>query len=561
MPFNSKKAGKALGKALGKPFTAMYASGGEFPVSIPTPAERTYEQRAPLGSENEARDETREQGPAALGSQTPAEMSRPTTTEAYKPAAVTLAPPPASFHRHDLPFVTARTRPDSRPESKLLPDAPFLPGVYRDERHAMTSPPPRPEFAHADSYAESTRSSTLVDNTEDHMRQLFNALPPEAQALAYTRLAEQRERERELEARREQAAQWEAEAEARIEHELREKERALRARQPAGLPDQHSDAYDGAYLSSPARAPPPLSGRHPAEAARSPTNFASPRRQRSPQEEFEEQIAQLLEAQTLPPRAPSRHTSLRRPPAPPSHDPPRTLSDPSAPRAIVPPRPVHSPRTPRTYPDVPRIDGQATPLSRPTGDTEVRAALAAKIRALQAALDTLDVTENAEVADESDFYALSAPSTMTLGGSRAGSPEVPLSRPGHTPTPSGWNLGVLDPAPDVFAKPERVPRFRTHSRSASRSHPADLRATPSIRSRAATPLKVLELDAIPPPRAVSPRTVQRPLPLELEPSSRPTSLAHFVDGRRAMQTPPPEYAAGPQFPVRLEATIDPTALF
>jgi hypothetical protein len=346
MPFNSKKAGKVLGKAIGKPFTAMYAAGGEFPVSIPTPADaRMQGSRPPQPKSEKEREKEKEKGrekddekKGLAPSETPARHT-PTKSEKDRPAEVTRAPeyplvPPAP-ERYDSNLLGAqRPRLDSRPESGLLPHGATILSGYQDEKHAIvTSPSVGPldaasnaterwsDYTYANSKHSSGSQMRSVDDAEDHIRELFNALPPEAQALAYARLAEQRERERQLAAKREQAMMWEREAEARIERELREKERARIERERADQRDrpgrEHYDAYDGAHLSSPAgRVLPPIpSGRRQQSGEQSGDQPAlgrqtsiqrrapvGPRRRPSPQEEIEEQIAQLIEAQTLPPR-------------------------------------------------------------------------------------------------------------------------------------------------------------------------------------------------------------------------------------------------------------------
>lgn len=677
MPFNSKKAGKALGKALGKPFTVMYAAGGEFPAIIGTPAdarmqaycepqERSGKQREKEKSE-EKDDATKDRVPTSEAAVQPA----PSKSEKDTPAQVVRAPQypqvPLPSERHNSPLLSAqRPRLDSRPESGLLPQPSVTPSVgYRDEKHApVTSPalvpveasshPGRsPDFSLGGSKNSSGPPPRSLDDTEDHIRQLFNALPPEAQALAYARLAEQRERETQLAVKREHAMMWEREAEARIEWELREKERARIERETAHKREQdrhyhhfgpnrdHYDAYDSASLSGPASRPTrpghrQLSGdaspleRQASTLRRVPVG---PRQRFSPQEEVEGQIAQLLEAQMLPPRpagVPSRHTSLRgRSTASPtglSYDvPPRTLSDPAVPDSFVPPRPVHalphvqpSPRarlseSPGPPPDMPGssfdLVGSTSQMSTPRskaagGDSEVRAALAAKIQALQAALDTLDVDHDDDVSEivgadrpptfsGGDFDSFPSPPTQAPSIAReaqwrSGSPEGPLRRPAHTPT-SGWMPCVPeDLLPRAGAAEDFLPRMGgtredlyarsatwTKSISGSRTAPQGTpRQHDTSRPRAVAPHDVLQLDDFPAPHPrvanVSPHTMRRQLPLEEEPCSRPSSDFggdHFIldsyDRRGFRQTPPPEYATvGPYLSVRPRPpTIDTTALF
>ncbi|BEJ00832.1 hypothetical protein CcaverHIS631_0506890 [Cutaneotrichosporon cavernicola] len=688
MPFNSKKTGKAFGKAFGRSFTAMYATAGVVPVSVATPAHtrmQVHPTSVPKSDRDEQGDDARDRTEKDHQSTSDEPVRHiPTKSVRDSPAEVTRVPQYSSDQVPSERHLSSHLRPplpqqDSRPESGLLPDnSSVVPGVgYRDEKHAiMTSSVlgPVDSDRNAGRWPDHTYANTKhswgsqmhsLGEEDDNIRQLFNALPPDAQALAYARLAEQRERKQQAATNRNQVVMTEREAEACIEQELREKGRAREERKrlqqghgKSGHVDKPDcdnwDAYDGAYLSSPAgRMVPPVPSRQQsadtAALQRQVSNTrrvpAGPRRRLSPQEEVEEQIAQLFEAQTLPPRpahAPARHTSLRTrssdspstishfegpprtlsdPAAPRAFAPPRTRSDPPVPRTLVPPRPEHDPvhawpsprprltSSPSHSPELPHYNldfaGPPSQMSTPRtraagGDAEVRAALAAKIKALQAALSTLDVEDDDDVSEiasaehlpmshRNDMYlfpstpaqspAISPKGTMRVP-SPADSPTRPENPAEHTrpektaePTPShfGWMQGAPEwlqsrpgPIGDLSARAgthSHSPRTSIHKLGVSQSQPQPRGGmpNPAPRPRPVGPHDILRLDDLltPQPRAnARPIGLRDQLTVEAEPISLPSSELgsnHIIDNydhRGFRRTPPPEYTTiGPDLSV------------
>lgn len=661
MPINSKKAAKSFGRALAKPFTAgMSAGGGEFtmPVSINAPGDargRAFgdaPEKSEKGKEKEKDREKDKQNQAQSEPQTPSTQLPSERESPWKPAKKYSwksekespnevlrtphhLPAPASAQRQGSPLLGLQIPSDNtRPESGLLPDPLPVPTglTYHNEKHAiMTSPALRPVDAidtarrterwadrmYPDSKHSSGSQPRSADDTEDHIRQLFNALPPEAQALAFARLADQREREAQLAAMRDRERQWERDAEARFEREWRENERARMERARGemrrapsvhghhdyhaaydGIHRDHNEAYDGMYRPFvrrlPVPGPLPLAQRQPMGEPRGPRRQGSehhrnhqppPHRRVSPtsaQEDLEAQIAQLLEAHTLPPlpdiprrdsgggsgaNSPARRPSTRggrwtstAPSAPPAHpigpapSVPRALSDPlvPAPRSALPPRPAHGSSHGSPFAGAPLVMSPAAvpvdlaaPLPQPStprskaagGDSEVRDALAAKIRALQAALDTLDVAD-----DDDDVSSVAN--------------ESPSIRP---------HSGVIASL-DLFSRPQA--HATGHRRGTSDVRDLDPQ-TPRLVAPV-TPRDVLNLNRD--LRAPRPRMAREsPSPLALPtlhlpeetgddsvPSSRPSSELGadddfhlgIEDDRRGMarRTPPPEYATfGPDF--------------
>lgn len=684
MPINSRKVAKSVGKALAKPFTAgsMYAAGGEFhlPVAISTPGDargRPY-GRAPVKSEKEkekdkeeAKDKEREreaQTPAGRqATLAPTQPSVPSKLERESQAVLRAPDHPPSERQHS-PLLGLQLPSDNpRPESGLLPVEPPIPSTsgagYQHEKHAiMASPILRPvddvrtrpmddsrterwsERMYPDSKHSSSSQTRSADDAEDYIRQLFNALPPEAQALAFARLAEQREREALLTAKRDRETQWERDAEVRREYERREQDRRYserreqerrereRAREQYRAPgdsyrdhyaayddvrDYH-DAYDGYRpqpssrpLPAPVRALPQPRGeirglRRQGSGHQLPPqrreSSRMPRSDSAPQD-LEAQLAQLLEAQTLPPLPTiprqsttpvsrrdsdansfgARHASPSSSGAPPpslGHRPsvrggrsstsstssttpvtyplgpvasvPRALSEPSAsaPRTALPPRPFHaSPHAsptltyPRTMsptqlpPDVPvELSAPPQPVTPRTkaaagGDSEVRAALAAKIRSLQAVLDTLDVANDDEDVPGEDSLSPNSTAPLELY------PRPPVQLP----------LGIR----------QRLSSVPSLEYSDAHHEPE----TPTRSAGPVTPRQVLDLNLdlhAPRPRPAG----NPPSPLALPslhlpdedsvPRSRPSSelgaddhlLLDIEHDSRTMprMTPPPEYA-------------------
>ncbi|GMK55506.1 hypothetical protein CspeluHIS016_0205620 [Cutaneotrichosporon spelunceum] len=643
MPFKSRKAGKATNRGFGNPFAAMYATAASVPASIAVATDtrlhghrNTPQRSAKAKAKDSEAEDPAEKDPVSTCD---VSVSHTLTKSVHdKPAEVTRAgqfsSDPPLLERH-VPSLLRTPAPlqDSRPESGLLPNNPSILSMrYGDKKQPFMTPPvpgtvdggsdyygywPDYSFGAGKHLSEShTRSFGEEDDT---IRQLFNALPVEAQALAYARLGQQRDRERRIAAKRQQAVMCEQEAEACIEHELREKERTRVERERVAQrvldrcklerPDcgEH-DAYDGAsFSSSPSCTVPPVGTRQQSADTASLQRQTShqrrvslPRRRLSPQEELEAQIAQLIEAQTLPPRpprapAPSRRQSMRGPlPDSPTvfplyDGPPRALSDPAAPRAFVPPRPAHGPdpawpprarNTSASYsPDLPTSSSEraglsslvSTPRTRAAGgDVEVRAAIAAKIKALQEALETLDVNADGDVPEitgpelsmpkRAAIYSLNttpahSPTAITSNAAREPSPEDPLSGPD---TSFGWMqevpewlqpqaAGTEDSSTRTVGTGKHSRRTSMHSPQSSQSIPtprAGLHST--LRPRAVRPDDILGLDEALHPRA-TPTGPAGQLPGAGE---RDTSSEgdHVDYDRRTLPSPPPEYATiGPDF--------------
>lgn len=646
----AKKAGRSIGKALVMPFTQgmTYAAGGECPIPIQTPGDaRMRPYRSPSIMSDKGKGAEKAAPPEKYESQSPATIKSDEKTPPPEILRTPLHPfAAATSERRGSPLLGV-TMPasQSRPESGLLPQPLPVPsdGSDDDKKYPTSIRDSMSTARWSDrTYADSKYSSGSVgrrshnDETEEHIRELFNALPPEAQALAFARLAEQREREAQLAAKRDRERQWVREEEARLERERREREwaraeRAERARAMeqraqneayGGMRDELDNHFYGAQPSgsltgrthhAPLPQVPlqrPASGPGESRTARrqgSSSNLRQPQTPRhrdqrrwaraepTTKEELEAQIAQLLEAQKLPPlpalprrsdsasdsragspiaqRPPMRTARSSTPNSPPHHNlfpsGPRPLPDSMAPRAALPPRPTHSTRQVSTPPrggqhtasppshliDLPDIlIDLSAPLPQPPtprrqntgGDSEVRAALAAKIRALQAALDTLDVEDD-------------SPSTSSNSGISRADPFGPPDSPLPQPPTSMSGRQALSSSPVLGLRGTSYPPSETQTPRAIAPHDAlDLelhdapqavasRAPPATSNTGPLSLPVLRL---PGSLTAEPEGRRREPPVT---NSRPSSELVVDDdfhldvdesAQRALdrRTPPPEYA-------------------